>query len=66
MARIRSTARLTNESGEVEATEIAPISEVMKDFGIVAHREEENTPKKLLMAKFILMRIMPKKMPTSI
>jgi hypothetical protein len=40
MARIRSTARLTNEGGETEATETAPISEVMKRYGLVVQKEE--------------------------
>jgi hypothetical protein len=36
MAKIRSAARLTNEGGEIDTTEAAPISEVMKDSGIIA------------------------------
>jgi hypothetical protein len=36
MARIRSTTRLTNEGGEVEATETAPISEIIKDSRMIA------------------------------
>ena len=40
MARIRSTARLTNECGETEATKTAPISEVMKCSGLVVQEEE--------------------------
>jgi hypothetical protein len=35
MARVRSTARLTREGGETEATETAPISEVMRQLGLV-------------------------------
>jgi hypothetical protein len=35
MARIRSNARLTDESENTEATEMAPISEVMKHSGMV-------------------------------
>jgi hypothetical protein len=35
MARIRSTARLTNEGGETEATKTTPISEVMRNSGLV-------------------------------
>jgi hypothetical protein len=42
MARIRSTARLTNEGEETEATETAPISEVMRRSWLVV-REEEDT-----------------------
>jgi hypothetical protein len=42
MARIRSTTRLTNEGEETEATETAPISEVMRRSGLVV-REEEDT-----------------------
>ena len=41
MARIRSTARLTNEGGETEATETAPISEVMKRSRLVVQEEEK-------------------------
>jgi hypothetical protein len=40
MARIRSTARLTNEGGETKATRTAPISEVMKRSGLVFQEEE--------------------------
>jgi hypothetical protein len=35
MARVRSTARVTRDGEEAEATEIAPISEVMKQSGLV-------------------------------
>jgi hypothetical protein len=35
MARIRSTARVTRDGEETEATEIVPISEVMKQSGLV-------------------------------
>jgi hypothetical protein len=35
MARVRSTARVTREGEETEATEIAPISEVMRQSGLV-------------------------------
>jgi hypothetical protein len=40
MARIRYTARVTNKGGETEATEIAPILEVMKRSGLVDQEEE--------------------------
>jgi hypothetical protein len=40
ITRISSTARLTNEGGEVETTEMAPISEVMKHFRLVVQEEE--------------------------
>ena len=36
MARVRSTARVTREGEETEATETAPISEVMRQSGLVA------------------------------
>jgi hypothetical protein len=36
MARVRSTARVTRDGEEAEATETAPISEVMKRSGLVA------------------------------
>jgi hypothetical protein len=36
MARVRSTARVTRDGEEAEATETAPISEVMKLSGMVA------------------------------
>jgi hypothetical protein len=39
-------ARLTNEGGETEATEKAPISEVMKRSGLVVQEEEGPFPKK--------------------
>jgi hypothetical protein len=35
MARVRSTARVTREGQEAEATEIASISEVMRQSGLV-------------------------------
>jgi hypothetical protein len=35
MARVRSTARVTRDGEEAEATETAPISEVMKWLGLV-------------------------------
>jgi hypothetical protein len=35
MARVRSTAKATREGEETEATEIAPISEVMRQSGLV-------------------------------
>jgi hypothetical protein len=46
MARIRSIARLTNEGEETEATEIAPISEVMRCSGLVVQEGEGSIPKK--------------------
>jgi hypothetical protein len=46
MARIRSTAWLTNGGREVDATETAPISKVMKDSSIVAPREEKHVLEK--------------------
>jgi hypothetical protein len=36
MARIRSTARLTDEGQSTKATEMTPISEVMKRSGLAA------------------------------
>jgi hypothetical protein len=41
MTRIRSTARLTNEGEEIEATETAPISEIMRHSGLVVQEEGE-------------------------
>jgi hypothetical protein len=35
MARVRSTARVTHEGEETEATKTAPISEVMRQSGLV-------------------------------
>jgi phosphotransferase system IIB component len=35
MTRMRSTARVTSEGEETEVTETAPISEVMKQSGLV-------------------------------
>jgi hypothetical protein len=35
MARVRSTARMTREGEETEATETAPISKVMRQSGLV-------------------------------
>jgi hypothetical protein len=46
MARIRSTARLTNEGGETETTETAPILEVMRHSGLVVQEGEGYFPEK--------------------
>jgi hypothetical protein len=46
MARIRSTARLTNEGGETEIAEASPISEVMRHSKLVIQEEGEAFPKK--------------------
>ena len=35
MARVRSTARVSHEGDETETTETAPISEMMRRFGLV-------------------------------
>jgi hypothetical protein len=35
MARVRSTTRVTRDGEEAEAAETAPISEVMKESGLV-------------------------------
>jgi hypothetical protein len=42
MARVQSTARVSHEGDEVEATETAPISEVMKRSGLVVPGEGTN------------------------
>jgi hypothetical protein len=42
MTRVRSTARVTREGEETEVTETAPISEVMKQSGLVV--TDEGTP----------------------
>jgi hypothetical protein len=39
MARVRSTARVSREGDETEATELAPISEVMKRSRLVVADE---------------------------
>jgi hypothetical protein len=46
MARVRSTARVSREGDEVEVTEMAPISEVMRQSGLVVLEEHvaEDTP----------------------
>jgi hypothetical protein len=46
MARVRSTARVTREGEEAEATETAPISEVMRQSGLVVMEEviDEGAP----------------------
>jgi hypothetical protein len=41
MARIRSTARLTNEGGVTETAETAPILEVMRRSGLIIQEEGE-------------------------
>jgi hypothetical protein len=49
MARVKSTARLTNEGEEAKATETVPILEMMKRFGLVVQEEEELFRQKMLM-----------------
>ena len=46
MARVRSTARVTRDGEEAEAAETAPISEVMKQSGLVAPEDvsDEGVP----------------------
>jgi hypothetical protein len=46
MARVRSTARVTRDGEEAETTETAPISEVMKQSGMVVTEvaTEEGAP----------------------
>jgi hypothetical protein len=46
MARVRSTARVSREGEETEVTETAPISEVMKQSGLVVTEgtTNEGTP----------------------
>jgi hypothetical protein len=46
MARVRSTARVTCDGEEAEATETAPISEVMRQSGLVVIEEaiEQGAP----------------------
>jgi hypothetical protein len=39
MARVRSTTRVSHEGDETEATEMAPISEVMERSGLVVADE---------------------------
>jgi hypothetical protein len=39
MARVRTTGRVSHEGDETEATETAPISEVMRRLGLVASEE---------------------------
>jgi hypothetical protein len=46
MVRIRSTARLMGEGAETEATETAPILEIMRDFGMVIQEGEGYVPEK--------------------
>jgi hypothetical protein len=46
MARMRSTARLTNEGEETEATETAPILEVMRRSRLVIQEGEGAIPEK--------------------
>jgi hypothetical protein len=49
MARVKSTARLTNEGEEAKATETVPILEMMKRFGLVVQEEEELFRQKMLL-----------------
>jgi hypothetical protein len=39
MTRVRSTARVDREGDETEATETVPISEAMKQFGLVTSED---------------------------
>jgi hypothetical protein len=42
MARVRSTARVTRDGEEAEAAETAPISEVMRQSGLVVSEGASN------------------------
>ena len=42
MARVRSTARITRDGEEAEATEMAPISEVMRQSRLVVTESASN------------------------
>jgi hypothetical protein len=42
MVRVRSTARVRHDGEEAEAAEIAPISEVMRQSGLVATEGASN------------------------
>jgi hypothetical protein len=46
MARVRSTARVTHDGEEAKAAETAPISEVMRQSGLVVTEEaiEQGAP----------------------
>jgi hypothetical protein len=44
MARVRSTSRVSHKGEEAGATEMAPISEMMKRSGLVVREEEESVP----------------------
>jgi hypothetical protein len=63
MARVHSTARVTREGEETEVTETAPISEVMRQSGIVVieRTTDKGTPvvklNKLSLKKKILKRM---------
>jgi hypothetical protein len=49
MARVRSTARVSNEGEEAEATKTTPISEMMKCSRLVIREEEES-----LLTKYVV------------
>jgi hypothetical protein len=42
MARVRSTARVTRDGEEAEAAETAPISEIMRQSGLVVSEGDED------------------------
>jgi hypothetical protein len=44
MARVRSTARVAHEEEKAGASEMAPISEMMKRSGLVVKEEKESVP----------------------
>jgi hypothetical protein len=44
MARVRSTARVTRDGEEAEATDTAPIFEVMRQSGLVTEAIEQDAP----------------------
>jgi hypothetical protein len=46
MARFKATARLTNEGREIDTADTAPMSEIMKDSGMISQRKEKDAPKK--------------------
>jgi hypothetical protein len=54
MARIRSTARLTDEGENTEATKMAPISEVKKHSGLVVQEGKEVIPGRMMLLPKLL------------
>jgi hypothetical protein len=61
MARVRSTARVTRDGEEAEATETAPISKIMRQSGLVVTEAIEQDALLLKLNKMLKKSLLKKK-----